>query len=66
MTKNVPYPTRLVYTAGPITGLSVGESTDWRNYVASKLPPNIQAVSPLRGASLDAVKNTITILTPSL
>lgn len=39
----------LLYCAGPITGLSYGESTDWREYVASKLPPHIRAVSPMRG-----------------
>jgi|YelNatPaOPRAMG01_1025707.scaffolds.fasta_scaffold41937_2 hypothetical protein len=39
----------LLYCAGPITGLSYGESVDWREYVASKLPPYIKAVSPMRG-----------------
>ena len=39
----------LLYCAGPITGLSYGESTDWRGYVASKLPAHIKAVSPMRG-----------------
>ena len=39
----------LLYCAGPITGLSYDESTDWRAYVASKLPENIHAVSPMRG-----------------
>lgn len=39
----------LLYCAGPITGVSYGESTDWREYVASKLPPYIRAISPMRG-----------------
>lgn len=39
----------LLYCAGPITGVSYSESTDWRKYVASKLPPHIKAVSPMRG-----------------
>lgn len=39
----------LLYCAGPITGVSYDESTDWREYVASKLPPHIKAVSPMRG-----------------
>lgn len=39
----------LLYCAGPITGVSYGESTDWREYVAQKLPAFIKAVSPLRG-----------------
>ena len=39
----------LLYCAGPITGVSYGESTDWREYIASKLPAHIKAVSPMRG-----------------
>lgn len=39
----------LLYCAGPITGISYGESTDWREHVARKLPPHIIAVSPMRG-----------------
>ena len=39
----------LLYCAGPITGVSYRECTDWREYVASKLPPSIVAVSPMRG-----------------
>lgn len=41
--------TFLVYLAGPITGLSYGDATDWRKEFAKKLPSYIQAVSPLRG-----------------
>ncbi|OGZ29841.1 MAG: hypothetical protein A2931_02330 [Candidatus Niyogibacteria bacterium RIFCSPLOWO2_01_FULL_45_48] len=39
----------LLYLAGPITGVSYGESTDWREYVSKKLPPHIKGVSPMRG-----------------
>jgi hypothetical protein len=39
----------LLYCAGPITGVSYGESTDWREYVADRLPDRIIAVSPMRG-----------------
>lgn len=39
----------LLYCAGPITGVSYGESTDWREYIANKLPAHIKAVSPMRG-----------------
>lgn len=39
----------LLYCAGPITGVSYGESTDWREYVSKKLPKYIKAVSPMRG-----------------
>lgn len=39
----------LVYLAGPITGTSFGECTDWREYVKSKFPPEIIALSPMRG-----------------
>ena len=39
----------LLYCAGPISGVSYGESTDWREYVASRLPEYIKAVSPMRG-----------------
>ena len=39
----------LLYCAGPISGVSYGESTDWREYVAGKLPVHIKAVSTMRG-----------------
>lgn len=39
----------LVYLAGPITGISYQESLDWRKYVASRFPPNITCLNPLRG-----------------
>jgi len=39
----------LLYCAGPITGVSFGESTDWREIIAKKLPAHVHAVSPMRG-----------------
>lgn len=38
----------LVYLAGPITGYSYGEVTDWRAYVAERLDSSIEALSPMR------------------
>jgi len=40
----------LVYLAGPITGTSYGECTDWRQYVQEKLEAdwNIDGMSPMR------------------
>ena len=39
-----------VYLAGPITGISWGEATDWRDGVKAKLEDNgIAGFSPLRG-----------------
>jgi hypothetical protein len=41
---------RSVYLAGPITGLTYGEATDWRSAASIWLKArNINAVSPLRG-----------------
>lgn len=40
--------TSLVYMAGPITGCSYGECTDWRQYAKQKLLP-IHGLSPMRG-----------------
>lgn len=39
----------LVYTAGPITGLSYKGATGWREYVEKKMPDYIHTVSPMRG-----------------
>lgn len=49
----------LLYCAGIITGVSYGESTDWREYVAIKLPPHIKAVSPMRGKKYLANEKSI-------
>lgn len=39
----------LVYLAGPITGLSFGEATDWRQYAIKALAKEgIKGLSPLR------------------
>ena len=40
----------LVYLAGPISGTSYGESTDWRESIAEKIYPHT-ALSPMRGKS---------------
>lgn len=38
-----------VYLVGPITGLSYGEATDWRDYAIRRLDDsNIKGVSPMR------------------
>jgi hypothetical protein len=37
-----------VYAAGPISGLSYGDSTDWRGYVDKNIDPKIQVWSPMR------------------
>lgn len=38
-----------VYLAGPITGISYGNATDWRHWFADALPTSIEAFNPLRG-----------------
>lgn len=37
-----------VYLAGPITGLTFAGCTDWRDYAARELAPEIDAYSPMR------------------
>ena len=37
-----------VYLAGPITGLDFKGCTDWREYAAERLAPEIEAFSPMR------------------
>lgn len=39
----------LVYLAGPITGLSFGDCTDWREYVHNEVSSKILTMSPMRG-----------------
>ena len=39
----------LIYTAGPITGLTYIGATDWREYVESRMPDHILTMSPMRG-----------------
>lgn len=41
--------TYIAYLAGPITGVSYGESVDWREWFIKNLPPEIQGMSPMRG-----------------
>ncbi len=38
-----------VYLAGPITGVTYTDCTDWRDYMRDKLPSNIETYSPMRG-----------------
>ena len=40
-----------VYLAGPITGATYGECTDWRGYVTTELEPDIISFSPMRHKS---------------
>jgi nucleoside 2-deoxyribosyltransferase len=40
--------THSIYLAGPISGLSYGESENWRDYVKARLPENKEGLSPLR------------------
>lgn len=39
---------RSVYLAGPITGTTYGECTDWREYVKRNLAPGVVGYSPMR------------------
>ncbi len=52
----------IVYLAGPITGESYGEATDWREYAKTKLDPSIAGMSPLRGktylSQVDCIQDT--------
>ncbi len=44
------YPTKQVYLAGPITGLTYEEARDgWRKEFASLMPEHIFSASPMRG-----------------
>lgn len=47
-----------IYLAGPITGLSYAESTDWRDQF-EKLVPGIQCLSPMRGKGYLAKEHSI-------
>lgn len=38
-----------IYLAGPITGISYGDSVDWRQQVKLLLSPDIDCFSPMRG-----------------
>lgn len=39
----------IAYLAGPITGLSFDDCTDWREKIISLLPKEVVGMSPLRG-----------------
>ncbi len=49
----------LLYLAGPITGISYGASTDWRQYVMQNLPSHIIGVSPMRAKHYLSHENKI-------
>jgi nucleoside 2-deoxyribosyltransferase len=38
-----------VYLAGPITGLTYGNATEWRKLVKDAMPSHISTLSPMRG-----------------
>jgi hypothetical protein len=38
----------LCYLSGPISGITYGQATDWREYATQCFPPHIQGVSPMR------------------
>lgn len=40
---------KTVYLAGPITGLSFDDCTDWREYACKRFNPGIHGLSPMRG-----------------
>jgi hypothetical protein len=42
-------PSKALFLAGPLTGVSYCDALDWRTYVESKLPSDIIAFSALRG-----------------
>lgn len=52
----------ICYLAGPITGLSYGSASDWREYAKTKLDPSIVGMSPLRGktylSQIDNIQDT--------
>lgn len=59
MPKVIPTHTGLVYLAGPITGEGYEECTTWRQYVAERLAPEVEALSPLRNKAFLVGETTI-------
>ena|SRR2546427_12993023 len=52
--------THIVYLAGPITGLTFGEATDWREYAIKQLANyGIKGISPMRAKEYLATIGTI-------
>lgn len=49
----------LVYLAGPISGCSFTDCTDWRKYVMDNVSEYIHTISPLRGKEHLAKENKI-------
>lgn len=48
-----------IYLAGPITGWSYDQCTNWREYVAQEISEEIQCISPMRGK--DELKGSVLI-----
>lgn len=48
-----------IYLAGPITGLTFGACTDWRDYMTNKFPKHIKGQSPMRGKEYLSKERTI-------
>jgi nucleoside 2-deoxyribosyltransferase len=51
--------TKSCYLAGPITGLTYGGSTDWRNWMIDQLSPDIEGLSPMRAKAYLAKEGII-------
>lgn len=50
MVRTFRYPSKTVYLAGPITGLTYSDARHgWREHFAEMLPPHILPLSPMRG-----------------
>lgn len=49
----------MVYLAGPISGLTYNDSTDWREKVARVLAPDFTVFSPMRGKESLAAEGVI-------
>jgi nucleoside 2-deoxyribosyltransferase len=54
---------KTVYLAGPITGLTYGECTDWRQHAIAELAKdNIKGLSPMRGKEyLEAISKDVAL-----
>lgn len=49
----------IVYEAGPITGCTLAEATEWRERLRSLLPPEIRLANPLRQQAILKDQNEI-------
>lgn len=50
---------QFVYLAGPISGLSFNQATDWRTLIKNSVPSWIKTLSPLRGKDYLSKENSI-------